>query len=412
MKKTAPGTGVAYHMQSPVLLAQPLLERVLTLFFGATFVVAIVFCALTQYSRTTAARGEVAAASGFSALVAEHSGVIAAILVRPGQQVAKGQALARLTRPQIVVAGGDATQLSIQQSKAMLRNIDLQLSDNARSIAAIQAQIAQIRRGATISTTAAGARRGLTEQRKQVAQKRLGGLETLASEGLVTQMAVDQARVQSMQLLQEVADADMTINEIARGRDERVGALDSRSRELYQAAMTLRTQRLQIEQQLVSLQVGEEQTIVAPEAGIVAAVNMRAGGRVEEGQRIFAIARPDAKLTAVLQVPSRAIGLIERGQRVSLKYDAFPFQTYGLHYGRVTRVEAASLEGERPATDEQEVDRRFLVEIQPDDLFIKAYGRPRPLRVGMMLTADIEVERRSILAWWLAPLLSIAGRLT
>jgi membrane fusion protein len=411
VKKRTP-SDVPYHMQSPVLLAQPLLERVLTIFFGVTFIVAITFCSVTHYSRTTPARGEIAAASGFSALVAENSGVIGAIMVRPGQQVAKGQALARLARPQIVVAGGDTAQLTIAQSKAMLRNIDMQLSGNARAIAAVQAQIGQIRRGAGISTSAASARRGLTEQRRDVAQKRLTGLESLASEGLITQMAVDQARVQSMQLLQEAADADMTINEIARGRDERVGTLEAQSRDLFQAAMAMRTQRLQVEQQLLSLQANQEQTIVAPEAGVVVAVNVRPGGRVEEGQRIFAIARRDAKLTAVLQVPSRAIGLIETGQRVSLKYDAFPFQTYGLHYGRVTRVEVASLEVEREPTEQADPDRRFLVEIKPDDVFVTAYGRPRPLRVGMTLTADIEVERRSILAWWLAPLLSITGRLT
>lgn len=411
MKKSA--GKIPYHMQSPVLLAQPLLDRALSIFFGIIFTVAIFFCAVTRYSRTTPARGEIAAASGFSALVTEESGVIAEVLVRPGQHVAKGQALARLARPQLVVANGDSAKLSIEQSRETLRNIDLQLAESERSIAATEAQIAQIRRGAGISTGVASARRDLTEQRKAVAQKRLGGLESLASEGLVTQMAVDQARVQSMQLLQEAADADMTINEITRGRDERIAALDSRKRDLLQAALTLRTTRLQAERQLIDQQARQEQTIVAPEAGIIAAVNIRPGGRVEAGQRVMAVARSDAKLTAVLQVPSKAIGLIERGQRVALKYDAFPFQTFGLHYGHVTRVEAASLDGERNAADETaEADRRFLVEIQPDKNVITAYGRPRPLRVGMMLTADIEVERRSILAWWLAPLLSITGRLT
>lgn len=412
MKRTGRGT-VPYHMESPVLLAQPLMDRALSVFLGVVLLVAIVFCAVTSYSRTEVARGEIAAVSGFSTLAAEQSGVIGAMLVRAGQHVVKGQALARLAPPQVVVASGDTTTLSMEQGRAILHNIDLQLAENARSVVATRNQIDQIRRGAGVSSGAAGARRRLTDQRKQVAFRRLQGLESLASEGVVTQMAVDQARVQSMQLLQETADADLAINEIARGRDERVAMLETRVRDLFQAALTLRTERLQIDKQMVELQARQELTIVAPEAGIVAAVNIRPGQRVESGQRILAITRPDADLTAMLQVPSKAIGLIETGQRVSLKYDAFPFQTFGLRYGRVTRVERASLDGDRGAADEgAEVDRRFLVEIEPEDAFVMAYGRPRPLRVGMMLTADIEVERRSILAWWLAPLLSMTGRLT
>ncbi len=404
---------VPYHMQSPVLLAQPMLDHALSIFLMVSLLVAIGFCAVTSYSRTESARGEIAAASGFSALVAEESGVIGAVSVRAGQQVAKGQVLARLARPQVVVARGDTTALSLEQGRAILANIDQQLAQNNSSIAAGRSQIAQIRQGASVSAGAANARRGLTEQRNQVALKRLNGLEALAAEGIVTQMAVDQARVQSMQLLQETADGDMTINEISRGRDERIGVLESKGRDLLQAASVLHNERLQMEKQLDELQARQEMLVVAPESGIVAVVNIRPGQRVESGQRIMAIAKSNAELTAVLQVPSKAIGLIEPGQRVSLKYDAFPFESFGLRYGRVTRVESASLDtGEATAGDEAEADRRFLVEIKPEDGFVTAYGRHRPLRVGMMLTADIEVERRSILAWWLSPLLTMTGRFT
>ncbi len=401
-----------YHMQSPVLLAQPLLDRALSVFLGGVLLITVIFCSLTQYSRTEAARGEIAAASGFSALVTEESGVIGEVLVHAGQHVSKGQPLAHLVRPQIVTASGDATAFSLDQGRAALRNIDLQLAENARSVIAAKEQVKQIRHGASVSASAANARKGLTEQRKGVAFTRLKGLEALAAEGVMTQMAVDQARVQSMQLLQEAADADLAINEISRGRDERIAAIESRIRDMFQATMTLRTERLQVEKQLVEVQTRQGQTIVAPEEGVVAAVSIRPGQRVEIGQRLLAIAQSDARLTAVLEVPSKAIGLIETGQRVSLKYDAFPFQTFGLRYGRVTRVETASLEGgQSVSAGGQEIDRKFLVEIAPEEGFVTAYGRHRPLRVGMMLTADIEVERRSILAWWLEPLLSLTGRL-
>ena len=411
MRKTD-RAALPHHMQSPVLLAQPMLERVLSSFLGVLLIVFVLFCAFTQYARTEPARGELAAASGFSAVVAEGSGVISEIAVGAGQSVAKGQPLARLSLPQLVSERGDTTVFSLARMDEALRNIDLQLAEHRHAETAARTQIARIRQSAGISSTAASARRALTAQRQDVALARLKGLETLATEGIVTQMAVDQVRVQSMQLLQEAADADLTINEIGRGRDERVAALENRIRDLFQSAQRLRIERLQTEKQMVDLQARQAFTIVAPVAGVIAAISVRPGQRVEAGQRIFAVARPSARLTAVLEVPSKAIGLIEAGQRVSLKYDAFPFQTFGLRYGRVSRVESASLEGGQVnTTDSRATDRKFLVEVVPEDDVVVAYGRPRPLRVGMMLTADIEVERRSILAWWFSPLAAMTGRL-
>ncbi|QMW22112.1 HlyD family secretion protein [Sandaracinobacteroides saxicola] len=399
-------------MHSPVLLAQPLMDRVLSGFLGTVFIAGVTFCALAQYTRVQTARGEVTAASGFSAVVTDEGGVISELLVRPGQSVEKGEPLARLSRTQVVSEQGDTTLFSITQATQALANVDLRLRETEQAIAAARGHIAQMQRSAGISTSAATARRALSEQRRQVAAKRLEQLEALAKEGIVTTMAVDQARVQSMQLLQEASDGDLTINEIGRARDERVAALESRIRDLVNVRLTLATERLHTEKQLIDLRARQAVAIVAPAAGVVAAISVRPGQRIEAGHRAFAVARPSARLTVVLEVPSKAIGLIEAGQRVSLKYDAFPYMTFGLRYGRVVSVENASLEsGQALSTDGRETDRKFLVEVLPEDSSVVAYGRERSLRVGMMLTADIQVERRSLLEWWLTPLSTLRERI-
>lgn len=402
-----------YGMQSPVLTAQPLIDRVLSYFFGVLITTILCFAAWAEYTRVEPARGEVTAASGFSAIVAEQSGVISEVLVQPGDTVAKGQPLARLSRPQTIGERGDTIAFSIAQAQESLRNISLRVRETDGAISATREQISRLRQSAVVSTAAASARRSLTYQRKRFATQRAEQLEELRKEGIVTSMAVDQARGQSMQLLQEAADADLTINEIGRARDERTAALDARIRELIAVKLSLETERLLTEKQLADLGAQQGLTIVAPSAGVVAAISVRAGQRIEPGHRAFAVARPSADLTVVLQVPSKAIGLIEAGQRVSLKYDAFPFQTFGLRYGRVARVENVSLESGQVAPQEgKESDRKFLVEVTPEEDFLVAYGRRRNLKVGMMLTADIQIERRTLLAWWLSPLTTLTGRMS
>ena len=51
MRKTD-RAALPHHMQSPVLLAQPMLERVLSSFLGVLLIVFVLFCAFTQYART------------------------------------------------------------------------------------------------------------------------------------------------------------------------------------------------------------------------------------------------------------------------------------------------------------------------------------------------------------------------
>jgi membrane fusion protein len=222
---------------------------------------------------------------------------------------------------------------------------------------------------------------------------------------------VDQARGAVMQLDQEASDTELTVQEVQRSRTDRVTAIQNRLAEIRQAMLNLSTQRLQTENQLHAQTSLQTRELVAPADGVVSAVSVRSGARVEAGTRILAIGQPSAQLTAILTVPSKAIGMIDVGQRVVLKYDAFPYQSFGVRYGKVVRVEQASIDtGAEKPEDAKQLERNFIVEVAPADNAIEAYGRRRPLKVGMTLTADIEVERRNLLQWFLEPLLALKGR--
>jgi len=62
---------------------------------------------------------------------------------------------------------------------------------------------------------------------------------------------------------------------------------------------------------------------------------------------------------------------------------------------------------------QQGQDRRavFLVRVKLDSPNVKAYGTEIPLRPGHTLTADIEIDRRSLLRWMFDPLFAFSGRL-
>jgi membrane fusion protein len=112
-------------------------------------------------------------------------------------------------------------------------------------------------------------------------------------------------------------------------------------------------------------------------------------------------------LQAELFVPTRAIGLIEPGQKIRFMYEAFPYQHFGTYSGRIikvsqTMVTAADAAG--PLLLKEPAYRVTATIDQPD---IEAKGRRIPLQPDMLLRADIILEERPLIQWLIEPLLSV-----
>jgi membrane fusion protein len=105
---------------------------------------------------------------------------------------------------------------------------------------------------------------------------------------------------------------------------------------------------------------------------------------------------------ARLFVPTRAIGKVRTGQTASIRYDAFPYQKYGTFSGRIENVSNSVI---LP----QEVEKVSPVKLTEPayvlDVAIRRQSvmlggdREAALRPDMLLTATIETDQRTILAW-------------
>lgn len=115
---------------------------------------------------------------------------------------------------------------------------------------------------------------------------------------------------------------------------------------------------------------------------------------------------------ARLLLPVRAAGFVETGQSLDIRYDAFPYQKFGLYKGKVQNISESVLMpnelSNSPLRTEEPVYRISANLQQP---FVHAYGRNFPLKPGMTLNADIRLGERSLLQWLLDPIYSLKGRL-
>ena len=136
------------------------------------------------------------------------------------------------------------------------------------------------------------------------------------------------------------------------------------------------------------------------------------GKYAEPNQLQLEIVPPNSALSADLFVPSRAIGFVRVGQRVSIRYAAFPYQNFGRYAGTVVAISKNILtSADSPSAPVELKQPAYRVTATLDRQDIDAYGKRVALQAGMLLQGDIILDRRSLMKWVLDPVFSARGQL-
>jgi HlyD family secretion protein len=145
----------------------------------------------------------------------------------------------------------------------------------------------------------------------------------------------------------------------------------------------------------------------APADAIVLEIaNRTIGSVVKEAETLFVLVPRDVPLQAEVNVEGRDIGQVSVGQPVRIKFEAFPFQKYGTATGSVRVISQDSFspdqktEGGRRATAPY---YRVLVDLL--DTHLRLPQDRVQLIPGMAVTAELKVGRRSVMSYFLYPLL-------
>jgi membrane fusion protein len=88
--------------------------------------------------------------------------------------------------------------------------------------------------------------------------------------------------------------------------------------------------------------------------------------------------------------------LVQAGQRVKLRFDAFPYQRYGIRFGTVRWL------GPSGVTARDSGAFRALVDVT--DPAFRVRGQIQPLQPGMGGQGDILVGRRSLVSYAFEPI--------
>lgn len=389
-----------------ISLAQPMPVWVGAMFALLAAVAVACLLLFGEYAHRSRVGGQLVPDLGVSTVVAPTSGMVGRMTVEEGASVARDQALVRIDLPRVAASGADAHTVigrglddrdssSAQLAQAQLAQLAVQEQGQHRQLAMLRTELGQVRAG--IATRDAQVRLG-----RETADR----YREVAASGYVSVVQVRQQEQAMLEMLnaRQVLERQATAlaREIA-GLEQTLAGLPAQ-REAIEA--TARREHALLAQERYRHEADGGVLVKAPLAGLVAHRFVEPGQAVQAGQPLLSLLPKGARLQAQLQVPSRAIGFIRPGDRVRLRYQAYPFQKFGHQGGRVARISRSAVP---PVAGAPSSEPHYRILVALDRQEVLAYGRPEPLRPGMLLEADILGERRKLHEWLLEPLYSLRG---
>jgi len=143
----------------------------------------------------------------------------------------------------------------------------------------------------------------------------------------------------------------------------------------------------------------KKQTIVSPVDGYVNTLMIHTvGGIVTPAQKLVSIVPVSSPLVVKATVMSKDIGFIKEGMPVLVKIDTFDFQKYGMINGTVKKIAKDSV-------DDQKLGPIYDVYITPLNKTLMVEGKETPISTGMSLTAEIKVNKRRIIEFFIYPMI-------
>ena len=392
-------------------IARPVPGLVFTLLAAGVAFLLIAVALWGQYTRRERVEGFLALDTGAARVLIPDSGRVTDLLIKEGDEVKAGDAMAKVSLDRATGSGAstsEAVAAEMQNRRAILEKEQNQWRDLGTQ------QVEQLRRRVRDLDGELGQidrEMKLQEVRIKSAREQLERYHGLAGE----KKFVSEALVKQKQ--DEVTDQEIKAQTLRRQRGQVERDLAAARMEEPAIQMRSRAQVEQVSRQISELQEGmtqneskRETVIRAPMAGVVTNIAVNQGQSIPADSPFAMVIPKGSGMHVELLVPTRAIGFIKPGQEVLLRYEAFPYERFGQYRGSVSAVgRSVWTQGDRigPLSAKEPV---YRVDVKMERQDVSALGQDFALRPGMLVNADLLLEKRTLLEWVFEPVLQLKGR--
>lgn len=285
-----------------------------------------------------------------------ESGVVSRVLVKEGDKVSKGQALVMLN-PVIL----EGRQSALREQRGEIGAISQAEIDRLNgAIGEAESQI-----------------EGL-EAEREIIREQLNSLEQLEQEG-------GASRFQLLEYRRQLSEVNANLSQSRQSLQRLAAESRQKQAELRQQAAQNRAERVENEQRL------RQVVIRATLNGTI--LNLKAKpGLVASADEVLLELVPDDNLEATVYVSNKDLAFVRPGQEADLAVEAYDPAKFGRIPATVRLIGTDSL----PPDDTYNFPH-FPIHLKLANQSLQHEGKAYPLQAGMAVTANIKLEKRTIL---------------
>jgi membrane fusion protein, hemolysin D len=438
-----PRAGIDYEFQS-IFTAPPRQRLTLWLMIG---LVATSATALTvaKVDIVISANGKLATSDSQIVVQPLETSIVRSINVKVGQRVHRGELLATLdptftqadetelaTKLRSLQASSDRltaemqgllyapsdpnadeqTQLEIWQKRQAEYTAHMNAAD--RKVQQLEADLAAHKTEAT----------GLAEQIR-LAGEAQGIYSILVARNLASKLKLIETSEHLVQaksrLSTNLGEQERIAKQIAETEASRDAFVSEWGRKLGEELAKTRSDRDAAAAQLSKAQLRRQRAVLqAPRDATVLEIADRAEGSVvREAEPVLRLVPADAPIVADIRVDTRDVARLKVGDAVTLKFEALPWQQFGMAYGTLKSLGPDTLSDENPRESTQDMANpglklaaresaiHYRAQVELTEPKFRSLPDDFALRPGMRVVADIKVGRRSVIEYILNPVTRI-----
>lgn len=381
------------------LKVKPLKYIHFTLLITLALITAILFIAFSEYARKETVYGHLVPEAGMTTIKASTNGIVTAISVQEGQTLEAGNLLFSLTDELLMSKSSSAFYQMYSEMMKQKSLYESQIVFAREASVEKQQHLASQIEFAKQKIELVDSQSNTLFNQLKACRKLLDSLQGLKSNQIVSEKEFLTENKECFRLQGEMNQNALNRLDLLKITQDSERSLNLLDEHLKRQLADIH-QLLSVHQQKIFEKESQYKTsIAAPMNGTIISLRVKEGDNVQPGQVLAIIAPFNYKLQAHLFIPTKSIAFALKGQKVKLKYDAYPFERYGWGEGTIVDINDSVFRHDVIPIVLNDNSSYYRAKVNLASQTLNHKHTNLVLKNGMQVIAEIPYDKRALWQW-------------
>ncbi|HAD5970091.1 TPA_asm: HlyD family efflux transporter periplasmic adaptor subunit [Salmonella enterica subsp. enterica serovar Typhimurium] len=395
-----------------VHISNPVSYRLLGLYCFILFLTFIMFLFFAHYTHREKSQGSIIPENGIININSNDNGFIKDIYISNGSHIKKGEPLFSISKEKNAEQYGNTNHFINKQLEKQ-KNLLIKTINDKKYFLDTQKKI-KIDYINELKNDKAEIKNQLLITQKQSLKMKsiLLNMQKLKIKGYVSKLEIQQQENLFLENEKQIKSLKRQLIENTMKLNEQEDFLNRIYNEYKIEENKINQDIFEIEKNMAINKNDEQNIYFAKEDGVVSSLLFEKGQSIKTGDTVIAVIPENSKFVIQLFLPSNSIGFIKPGNNVALRYQAYPYQKFGIQHGKVKEI-SKSITSAKQITDitgNPSNEPYYRIIVEPEKQFIDTYDEQKKLIPGMIVDADIMLEKRNIFEWIFEPMFGLKNK--